>query len=58
MKNIITLFLLITCSLHFAIPQQMGLRNYGLSIGILPTGPENSITDVSGVLVGHFTIKR
>ncbi|MCH7657676.1 MAG: P1 family peptidase [Bacteroidetes bacterium] len=58
MKNIITLFLLIACSLHFAISQQMGLRDYGLSIGVLPTGPENSITDVSGVLVGHFTLNK
>lgn len=58
MKNIIIQFLLITCSLNFAIPQQKDLRDYGLSIGVLPTGPENSITDVSGVLVGHFTLNK
>lgn len=32
------------------------LRNLGISIGRLPTGPLNAITDVSGVLVGHETI--
>src|SRR5438046_1203264 len=28
----------------------------GLKVGILPTGPLNSITDVAGVEVGHTTI--
>lgn len=32
------------------------LRDLGLSIGILPTGEGNSITDVAGVSVGHQTI--
>ena len=31
-------------------------REIGLKIGILPTGKLNSITDVSGVSVGHQTI--
>ena len=34
------------------------LRDLGLSIGSLPTGPLNAITDVGGVLVGHETIIR
>ena len=34
------------------------LRDIGLSIGRLPTGPLNAITDVGGVLVGHETIIR
>src|SRR5688572_20960862 len=33
-------------------------RDLGLKIGILQTGPNNSITDVSGVLVGHTTVIR
>jgi D-aminopeptidase len=33
-------------------------RDIGLSIGVLPTGPLNAITDVSGVQVGHTTIIR
>jgi D-aminopeptidase len=32
------------------------LRDYGFCIGKLPTGKNNSITDVDGVLVGHSTI--
>jgi D-aminopeptidase len=31
------------------------LRDYGIKIGILQTGPNNSITDVKGVKVGHYT---
>src|SRR5260221_11904 len=33
-------------------------REAGVLVGILPTGPLNSITDVKGVLVGHNTIMR
>jgi D-aminopeptidase len=32
------------------------LRDLGLSVGSLPTGPDNAITDVAGVLVGHTTV--
>lgn len=31
-------------------------REIGLTIGALPTGPHNAITDVAGVLVGHTTL--
>lgn len=34
------------------------LRELGISIGSLPTGPHNAITDVPGVLVGHATVVR
>ncbi|MGB6000114.1 MAG: P1 family peptidase, partial [Thermoanaerobaculia bacterium] len=33
-------------------------RELGLVFGVLPTGPHNAITDVSGVRVGHFTLQR
>src|SRR5215471_1759366 len=33
-------------------------REMGVRIGVLPTGPLNAITDVSGVLVGQTTIVR
>jgi D-aminopeptidase len=33
-------------------------RDIGLRIGLLPTGPTNSIVDVPGVRVGHATIRR
>ncbi|MCU0285218.1 MAG: P1 family peptidase [Acidobacteria bacterium] len=32
------------------------LRDYDIKIGILETGPNNAITDVKGVHVGHYTL--
>jgi D-aminopeptidase len=32
------------------------LRDLGVVIGTMPTGPHNAITDVPGVLVGHSTL--
>ena len=32
------------------------IRDYGINIGTYPTGPNNSITDIEGVTVGHCTI--
>ncbi len=32
------------------------LRDYGIKIGILEPGPNNAITDVKGVKVGHYTL--
>lgn len=32
------------------------LRDLGIAIGTLPTGPLNAITDVPGVMVGHCTV--
>ncbi len=34
------------------------LRDLGITIGTLPTGPHNAITDVPGVWVGHATVIR
>ncbi len=39
-------------------PERPRARDVGLSVGILPTGPLNAITDVAGVEVGHTTIVR
>ncbi|GIU91659.1 MAG: D-aminopeptidase [Acidimicrobiia bacterium] len=36
----------------------MRLRELGVSIGDLPTGPLNAVTDVPGVSVGHTTVIR
>lgn len=33
-------------------------RDIGVRVGVLPTGAENAITDVTGVRVGHTTIIR
>ncbi len=34
------------------------LRDLGIAIGDLPTGPNNAITDVGGVMVGHASVIR
>ncbi len=33
------------------------IRDYGVVPGVLPAGPENAITDVDGVHVGHTTVR-
>src|SRR3982750_2285196 len=33
-------------------------RELGITVGILPPGPLNAITDVQGVMVGHTTLIR
>jgi D-aminopeptidase len=38
--------------------KRMRVREAGLSIGYLPTGPNNAITDVEGLRVGHRTVWR
>ena len=37
-------------------PQRCRLRDLGVGVGVLPTGPLNAITDVPGVRVGHCTV--
>jgi D-aminopeptidase len=39
-----------------AAERRLRAREAGITIGILPTGPLNAITDVSGVRVGQITI--
>ena len=58
MNKIISLLLLLTCTVYNATPQCLTFRDYGFSIGVLTPGKDNSITDVSGVLVGHFTLNK
>lgn len=35
---------------------QKRINEYGITVGRLPRGSRNKITDVAGVLVGHKTI--
>lgn len=37
-------------------PGRGRVREYGIVVGALPTGPLNAITDVPGVRVGHVTV--
>jgi D-aminopeptidase len=39
-------------------PARLRARELGVRIGVLPAGPLNAITDVTGVLVGQTTIVR
>ncbi len=38
--------------------RRIQIKHLGFPVGRFPTGPKNSITDVSGVRVGHSTIVR
>ena len=38
------------------MPFQMRARDFGLTVGSMPAGPRNKITDVPGVMVGHCTV--
>lgn len=38
------------------MPTRARLRDLGITTGLLPTGPENAITDIPGVTVGHTTL--
>ncbi|MDZ7716662.1 MAG: P1 family peptidase [Balneolaceae bacterium] len=50
-------FLLIILLLAASVSaQDRNLREYGIEVGVLETGPLNTITDVKGVRVGHQTI--
>ena len=49
---LLTAFLLTTT----CFSQAKRARDYGITIGVLKTGPYNAITDVAGVKVGHTTL--
>ncbi|MEQ9301837.1 MAG: P1 family peptidase [Cyclobacteriaceae bacterium] len=49
-------WLLIISILAFSQAHAQRLRDYGVEIGILPTGNLNAIVDVPGVAVGHTTL--
>ncbi|HZC78456.1 MAG TPA: P1 family peptidase, partial [Ktedonobacterales bacterium] len=40
------------------MPERPRLRDLGVTIGVYPTGPSNTLTDVAGVRVGHTTLVR
>lgn len=53
MKFRVLLLLFVVSTSVFA---QKRLRDYGISIGVMPVGKNNAITDVEGVKVGHTTL--
>ncbi len=52
----IAVLLVFTFGIVTASAQDKNLREYGIKIGVLNTGPNNSITDVRGVQAGHQTL--
>lgn len=57
MKDIAGVFFIILyCSISTLSAQGTNARTYGIEIGVLSPGPNNAITDVGGVQVGHRTM--
>ncbi len=56
MKRISLIAILVLASTLVFAQDQKRLRDYNIEIGVIPPGRTNSITDVSGVLVGHVTL--
>lgn len=60
-KLTLTLILLVMISLSGSSANMQNrprARELGVSVGVIPTGTLNAITDVEGVLIGHTTIIR
>ena len=60
MKSLLIAITLCACFSGLAMQknERPRARDIGLTIGVLPVGPLNAITDVAGVQVGHTTIIR
>lgn len=54
-KTLIALCLVFS-TISIKAQDQKRPRDYGIKIGVLPTGEHNAITDVAGVKVGHITL--
>ena len=59
MKLIVSILLLATLMGNSTFTQNRPrAREVGITVGVIPPGPLNAITDVDGVLVGHTTLVR
>ncbi|WP_133273733.1 DmpA family aminopeptidase [Hymenobacter radiodurans] len=56
MRLTLLVLLLLGCALQARSQERKRAREYGIRIGVLPTGALNAITDVPGVRVGHTTL--
>ena len=52
------LLLLLFISFSSSQAQRPRLRDWGIEIGVFKPGPNNAVTDVEGVKVGHVTLTR
>ena len=51
-------FLALISAISDSSGQRPRIRDWGIEIGVFKPGPNNAITDVEGVMVGHTTILR
>ena len=58
MKRPALVLLMLLSSISNSPGQRPGIRDWGIEIGIFRPGPNNAITDVQGVMVGHLTLVR
>lgn len=58
MKKLTALLIILIMTTSANTQTRPRARELGITIGVLPTGTLNAITDVDGVLVGHTTIVR
>ncbi len=58
MKHLIIIVSIMLVGLSAQSQNRPRARDAGVKVGVLPPGPLNAITDVSGVLVGHTTVIR
>ena len=56
MKRFLTLILAFLTAASFDASAQKRMRDWGIEYGVFKTGPNNAITDVAGVTVGHRTL--
>ncbi len=58
MKPVLLLLLMMVITSSTWGQERKRVREYGIKIGVLPTGQENAITDVAGVQVGQVTLNK
>ena len=58
MKSLILILVVFSMTSSAFTQNRPRARELGITVGILPPGPLNAITDVEGVLVGHTTLVR
>ena len=58
MKILFLLLLIVGITSQAYSQQRKRAREYGVKIGVLPTGKLNAITDVADVQVGHVTLQE
>jgi len=56
LKKHLLLYIFILLISDVCVAQSVRVRDFGIRIGIYTPGEKNSITDVQGVKIGHFTI--